>query len=417
VHGFPGYSRDQPLPTLTDILDGTGTANSGPILVASIPGSQWRYSGGGYIVLQKLMIDVTGQPFPTLMSEMVLKTLQMEHSTFEQPLPPSSELLAAAGHQNGKTVPGQWNVYPEMAAAGLWTTPSDLAHLVIAVQQAKGGQKNGVISPIIAQWMTTPVLNGDGLGLFMTGPHDEIFGHSGRNAGFDSLVRASTLDGVVMMINANDDTGVLNRICEAAWNEAALIPPWPTPNRRLDPAIDPKTYAEYVGRYDYGDAIQEITVEKGHIFAQLTGQNKFEIFPSGPDAFFFKVVEAGLVFDRDKTGFVTGITHTQDGDTFTALKLSDKDAPVLPLGVLDAIVGRYQYGPLSVLTVTRRDDQLYAQLTGQPEFPIFPKSDHEFYWKIVPASVEFVKGPDGKITGAIHHQNGITFSAPKIKPQ
>jgi hypothetical protein len=77
-------------------------------------------------------------------------------------------------------------------------------------------------------------------------------------------------------------------------------------------------------------------------------------------------------------------------------------------------VGRYQYGPLTVLTVTRRGHQLYARLTGQPEAPIFAKSDHEFFWKIVPARVEFVRGPDGKVTNAIHHQNGITFSAPKL---
>ncbi|MEI9997812.1 MAG: DUF3471 domain-containing protein [Verrucomicrobiota bacterium] len=83
--------------------------------------------------------------------------------------------------------------------------------------------------------------------------------------------------------------------------------------------------------------------------------------------------------------------------------------------VLDAIAGRYQYGPGAVLTVTRHGHQLYAQLTGQPAAPIFPKSDHEFYWKIVPARVEFVRGADGAVTQAIHHQNGITFPAPKLK--
>ena len=224
VHGFPGYFRALGLPSLTDILDGTGAANTSPIRVASIPGSQWRYSGGGYTVLQKLMIDVTGQTFPALMNEKVLTPLQMKHSTFEQPLPSGSEALASAGHIAGKTIPGRWNVYPEMAAAGLWTTPSDLALLLIALQQAKTGRNDGVISPTVAGWMTTPVLNGDGLGLFMSGPHNEIFGHDGRNAGFDSLMRASATEGVVIMINANDNTGVCNRICQAAWN---LAPPNP----------------------------------------------------------------------------------------------------------------------------------------------------------------------------------------------
>jgi len=184
---------------------------------------------------------------------------------------------------------------------------------------------------------------------------------------------------------------------------------------KVDPTINPKIYPDYVGRYDYKSGIQEITTENGHIYAQLTGQNRFEVFPSAPDSFFFKVVAASMVFQRDKTGKVTGVLHNQNGTTFTAPKLSEQDAPTLSNETLDAIVGQYQYGPMAVLTVTRRGNQLYAQLTGQSEAPIFPKSDHEFFWRIVPASVEFIRAADGKITGAIHHQNGITFPAPKTK--
>jgi hypothetical protein len=183
---------------------------------------------------------------------------------------------------------------------------------------------------------------------------------------------------------------------------------------KIDPTVDPKTYSDYVGRYDYKSGIQQVTVEKGHLFAQLTGQDRFEIFPSGPDAFFFQVVEASMVFQRDKNGVVTSVIHTQNGGSFTAPKLSEQEAPAVPVAALDAIAGQYQYGPMAVLTVTRRGNQLFAQLTGQSEFPIFPKSDHEFIWKVVPASVEFIRGADGKVRSAIHHQNGITFTAPKL---
>ncbi len=410
VHGFPGYARGGSFPGLTDILDGAGGANSSAIRVQSVPGSEWRYSGGGYTVLQKLMIDVTGEPFPDLMRRLILGPLKMDHSTFEQPLPAAWGASAASGRlPKGGTVPGGWNVFPEMAAAGLWTSPSDLASLFIAIQQGLAGRKDGVISPAIAQWMTTPVLKDDGLGLFMSGTGDEFFGHDGRVSGFDSLVRCSASSGVAVMINANDNTGVVGRIFKAAWNQAGLNPPLPSPNRTLDTAIDPATYPDYVGCYNYGDVTNEITTEKGRLFTQLTGQERFELFPSGHDAFFLKVVDAGLMFERDKSGKVIGLIHIQNGNAFRAPRML-----LLPVAELDAIAGRYQYGPGAVLTVTRRGNQLYAQLTGQSEYPIFPKSDREFVWNVVPASVEFVRGPDGKVTNAIHHQNGITFTAPRL---
>jgi len=83
---------------------------------------------------------------------------------------------------------------------------------------------------------------------------------------------------------------------------------------------------------------------------------------------------------------------------------------------LDAILGKYDYGQgKAILTVTREGDQIYAQLTGQPRFDIYPKSSTDYYWKVVDAQVTFVKGLDGKVTNAIHHQNGGTIQAPKIE--
>ncbi len=323
IHGFTGYSPGATIPSLNDILDGTGPVTSGPIRVTNVPGTEWRYSGGGYVVLQKLMLDVTGRPFPDLMSDLVLKPLEMVHSTFEQPLPQSKEELAASGHLQGRSLlSGKWNVYPEMSAAGLWTTPSDLAQMVIGIQKALAGASTGVISPEIAQWMTTPVLDHDGLGLFVDGPHNQIFSHGGRTIGFDTLVRASGTDGVIIMINTNDDSGVMNRICQKIWKVQSLAPSWLTPGTAVDTSIDPKTFGDYVGRYDLGDGLTvEITVENRRIYTQLTGQDRFEIFPSGPDTFFLKVVEAGIAFSRDKNGAVTELTLSQNGTLNSAAKL------------------------------------------------------------------------------------------------
>jgi CubicO group peptidase (beta-lactamase class C family) len=143
VHGFPGYAVDQPLPTLTQILNGEKPANTPPVRVDFVPGTRWRYSGGAVLIEQQLMIDVTGKPFPQLMREIVFSKIGMNDSTYEQPLPRARAATAATGtYANGKAVAGRWHVYPEMAAAGLWTTPSDLAKLAIDIALSKEDKSN-----------------------------------------------------------------------------------------------------------------------------------------------------------------------------------------------------------------------------------------------------------------------------------
>ncbi|MEN9576875.1 MAG: Penicillin-binding protein 4* [Verrucomicrobiota bacterium] len=154
--------------------------------------------------------------------------------------------------------------------------------------------------------------------------------------------------------------------------------------------VDKKTYADFVGRYDYQNAVMTVTVEDGRLHAQLTGQPKAEIFPGGPDVFFWKVADAQVTFLRNEKREVTAAE-------------------------LDAILGRYQYGLGTVMTVTRDEDSVFAQLTGQPKLPIFPKSATEYEWRVVPATVKFSQDKTGKVTKAVHTQNGTTFDAPKIK--
>ena len=126
--GFLGYELGAPLPTLTQILDGAPPANSPPVTVIAVPGSAYHYSGGGYEIAEALMQDVAHRPFADLMQDTVLEPLGMTHSSFTQPLPQAREARAVAGHfADGRELPGRWHVFPELAAAGLWTTPSDLA--------------------------------------------------------------------------------------------------------------------------------------------------------------------------------------------------------------------------------------------------------------------------------------------------
>ena len=186
VHGFPGYAVDAKVPTMVEILDGRPPANTAAIVVDQLPGSAWRYSGGGYTVAQLLMTEVARQPFAKLMKSRVLEPIGMRDSSFDNPLPRKLLPRAAAGIlPDGTAVAGKRHTYPEMAAAGLWTTSKDLGLFGIEMQRALGG-KSDLLSKALAEDMLSPRLDsGYGLGFGISEVNGEsYFGHGGWDEGF-----------------------------------------------------------------------------------------------------------------------------------------------------------------------------------------------------------------------------------------
>jgi CubicO group peptidase (beta-lactamase class C family) len=210
VHGFPGYAVGDPIPTLIEILDGKPPANTPAIRVDLVPGSTERYSGGGYTIMQLLLTDVTGERFPELLENTVLAKIGMQHSTYRQPLPPDWASNAASGYrQNGDPVAGQWHIYPEMAAAGLWTTASDLARFAIEIQKSREGRSNRVLSREMTTQMLTRQIDGAGLGLMLGGTDQAPrFSHGGADEGFQALMMATLDSGKGAVVMANSDNGV-----------------------------------------------------------------------------------------------------------------------------------------------------------------------------------------------------------------
>jgi CubicO group peptidase (beta-lactamase class C family) len=205
VSGFPGYAVGAPLPTLAEILDGTPPADTRGIRVAWPPGEAFRYSGGGTMVLQRLVMDAAGQDFGALAGELVLAPAGMNRSSFFQPLPASESNWSSAYDLDGNPLSGRYHVYPELAAAGLWSTASDLARLALAI--GASWRTGGLLKQATAETMATRVANGPtGLGLFIY-PRDgkpPYLYHYGVNAGFRSLLvfAADASFGVALMTNA-----------------------------------------------------------------------------------------------------------------------------------------------------------------------------------------------------------------------
>jgi CubicO group peptidase (beta-lactamase class C family) len=207
VHGFPGYPTGAPLPTLIEVLDGAPPANTPPVRVELLPGAQFRYSGGGTSITQQVLVDTFSRPYPALLEQQVLGPLGMSSSTYQQPLGAEWLERAASGHgMDGTVIPTRRHVYPEMAAAGLWTTPTDLATFFRELALARAG-RSSVISAELARDMTDRVEPEArvGLGVFLFERRGApLFGHDGVDEGFTASALAS-LDGVhglVMMANS-----------------------------------------------------------------------------------------------------------------------------------------------------------------------------------------------------------------------
>jgi CubicO group peptidase (beta-lactamase class C family) len=210
VRGFRGYRYTEPLPTLIQILNGEHPANSAPIVVDLVPGSAFRYSGGGYQVMEQAVNDVTDSDFPTLVRERVLEPVGMESSTYQQPIPEAWFDLAASGYYaDGTAVPGRHHIYPEIAAAALWTTSRDLARFIIEVQLSLRGESNKVLSRENTEVLLAEVEDGYALGLGVwTEKGQPYFGHDGANDGFRCRMVAHRTGGYGVVILTNSDNGL-----------------------------------------------------------------------------------------------------------------------------------------------------------------------------------------------------------------
>ncbi len=323
VHGFPGYAAGMPVPTLVQVLNGQAPANTGPIRVDSMPGKEWRYSGGGYTIMQQMVLDTVRKPFPQFLHDVVLAPIGMDHSTYGQPLPATLLQGAAMPYQVDRTpVTGGPHTYPEMAAAGLWTTPSDLCRYILEVQNSLAGHSNHVLSQTMTQQMLTPGKGNWGLGLQLGGTTaNKWFSHGGVNEGYESLFIGfdQNGDGAAVMTNAQGGMRLANSVVSAI----AIAYDWPDwrPPTRAQVKVDPTILARYVGSYELAANVSvTFTLDGDHLMTQITGQPKFPLYAESPTKFFLTVVDAEVEFVPDSQGQVHKMILYQNGQEHTAMR-------------------------------------------------------------------------------------------------
>jgi CubicO group peptidase (beta-lactamase class C family) len=270
------------------------------VTVEAVPGSAWRYSGGGYVIVQQLMMDVTGKPFADAMKTLVLDPAGMTSSTFEQPLPAARAGIAASGHQaNGLPIPGRWAVFPEAAPGGLWSTPSDLARLAIELRREIDGESTKILSTELAREMVRRQSGDWGLGVSIGGEGGEPrFSHTGNNPGYQSVLIYSTRtrSGVAIMTNGNNLSGFFYEIVYAVakangWRGYA-------PEVRTVVAVDPAILEAYAGTYlASGAPAFTVSTAKGRLYVAggPFGDEAVELLAESPTTYF--ILSSGFRFE------------------------------------------------------------------------------------------------------------------------
>lgn len=285
-----------------------------------------EYSGGGVTLMQQALSDARGRPFAEIMRDDVLGPIGMANSSYQQPISREHDRNAARAHSGeGKPMGAKWHVYPELAAAGLWTTPSDLARFAIEVQLSALGRSNRVLSRTTVEEMLSPVGVGDyavGFSMSKMG-QGWYFTHGGANWGFRATLLAHKIKGYGLAIMTNADQGgavaaELSRRIQMAYEWDSFAEPAPRgyrpPVERTEITVGEEVLATYVGEYELTPEMSVVvTLEDGHLQVEPTGQPKLTLFAESEDMFFLRAVNAQISFSRDASGAVTALVLHQGG--------------------------------------------------------------------------------------------------------
>jgi CubicO group peptidase (beta-lactamase class C family) len=343
--GFMGYERGTPIPSTLQILNGADPALNTAAVVESRPGERVAYSGLGYTMIELAMVERLGLPFDRIVEDAVFRPLRMRSSTFAQELPEHLERRVARGHfAAGNVLPGGWNVHPELAAAGLWTTPTELATLAIETADSWRGRSERVLTTETTRRMLSPHREQMGLGFVVrSGDSLGFFSHSGGNQGYRAHVEmiAGVGKGVVVMTNSDVGHPLTSLITLAVAQHYG----WPdTAQRRLSRAhvqllteqiagvgavrtrvpIDDTLLARYAGRYELAPGLHFVIAAdtaRSRLIVRLGEQSRVHAYPSSNKEFFFEAVDAQISFVADGVRRISALRLHQGGRTQEARRL------------------------------------------------------------------------------------------------
>ena len=305
-HGFAGYQPNAEIPTLIQILNGEKPAKNKKIQVDTVPGSIWRYSGGGYTIMQQMLEDVSGITFGKLAQEQLFDKISMEHSTYSQPVVEEFADRTAKAHNVFGGPLNKNLIQPELAAGGLWSTPNDLARLMIELMKEYEGKSDMILNKELATQMFKPQFKNWSLGLSINKVH---FSHSGSCEGFRTILSGNKDkgQGVVMMTNGENGDNLMREIM----NSMAEIYDWSyiSQQEREVYDVDEDTYKKYSGKYQVNPQVNmEVRYEEDLLKVYINGDFLTTIYPESENKFFILEDRHVYTFILNEDGSVKGMS-------------------------------------------------------------------------------------------------------------
>ncbi len=327
--GFMGYARTDTIPSINQILDGERPANSETVKPILPPNTQFKYSGGGTTISRKILNDNVSSNYDSLMQAIVLKPLKMTNSTFSQPLNSQYKNFAFAYNESMQALKGNFNIYPEQAPDGLWTTATDLAKFVISIQQSLKNNRTSLLKQNVAKKMLTPVLSSSdvALGTSIQEKGDEkYFTHSGANLGYRTVYYGSltTGNGIVVLTNSDNGKALIDEIL----NSVAIVYKWKgfySPLVKKLASVPDTLLDKYVGEYYNENPQMKISIIKNGNSLELTARRPEKMYAIGLDTFFLMSSPTGnCIFSSSNNDGVIDTFEIRQG-TKVAIKAVRKN--------------------------------------------------------------------------------------------
>lgn len=321
---FGFLPEKKPLPTIIDILKGNPIAETRGVVVNSEPNKEFRYSGGGSMVAQLAVMDASNKKFEDYIDSAIFKPLNMSNSTFYQPVPEKYKSQTSWGYSAASWYKGTPYVYPQLAAAGLYSTPTDLAKFVVEMQKAYRGDGK-LLNKNFAQLMTTSQVNVSegayreqvGIGPFLLQRVDNkedkgiYFEFTGVNAGFTAYLIGNLTEGygAVIMLNTGDDFNGLGKEIRRAiaktYNWYKFLP------EAISPVELPQnTLDQYTGRYrNSQNEVVYIRRQKNYLVENINDGEDIYCFPIKKDSIVFTDFNIKGGFGRNEKGEVISLQN------------------------------------------------------------------------------------------------------------
>lgn len=309
IHGFRGYKPAEPIPTSKQILQGIPPANTEPVVVNQKPGTAYRYSGGGFQIAQLLAEDVTEQDFANWVERAVFAPLSLTRSNYRYP---QSDPNSAIGHtgEDASPIPGSGFIYPELAAAALWTTPSELVAIGNALAKDRTGGTILLPQEIVRQ-LIPDTANEAGLGFGLNNDGDGVaFVHNGHNPGFSArwINYADGRASVAVLTNSDSGGELIREVLSAlghiyGWKQDAYVE---RHTINLDASWTDKLVGDYYFDLTSSTPAVSIWVENNKLWIEGLLTDRSRLFPVSSSAFF---IASGLNMtlvndDNDQPGIL-----------------------------------------------------------------------------------------------------------------